>query len=467
MIHYILRLTFCSAFFIAIYYVFLQNERMHRFNRFYLIFAAIGSTLIPLLNFKTESPVMVTVEQMISSSTHYVNTAVNTFDEQIPSLFSTGNIVLVIYTLVALILILRFLFFNLILIKKTKNCEFVALADATIVLINDTNSPYSYFSFIFVPKSEFDNQLIDQRIIDHERAHVLQKHSLDILFIELLISLAWFNPVFYLFRNAIRLNHEFLADESVITQHGNISKYQHLIVANTAHSNGLNLKGAMTCPFNYLKTKKRLEMMTKQKTIWRNMLIQCLLVPVMLIAIVLFSDNTFAQEMKHIVAQTEILPAQNHTESEESIQKAFDELLKPYIKEKKGRITYYGIDSATQKQLIPLYEQMSEPQKARQIVRYMPGMKERVPTKEEFESWKDPKICGVWLNGVKVNNDKLNTYEHSDIAHYFKSTLAKNAKNYGKYIYHLDARTNDNFEAYNKRLKEEPYLVFWPKKKTK
>ncbi|MDB4583067.1 hypothetical protein N9164_07940 [Draconibacterium sp.] len=324
MIDYILRLTLCSAFLIAIYFVFLQNERMHKFNRFYLILAAIASALIPILNFKTDSQVMVKVEQIISGSTQYVNTAVDTFDEQIPTTFSTGNVVLSLYVFVALILILRFLFFNLTLIKKTKKCEFVPLGDATIVLTNNINSPYSYFSFIFVPKSEFENQLIDQRIIDHERAHVLQKHSLDILFIELLIALAWFNPVFYLLRNAIRLNHEFLADESVITQHGNISKYQHLIVANTAHSNGLTLKGAMTCPFNYLKTKKRLEMITKMKITQRIVFKQCLLIPMILLAVLIFSNTTIAREVINAIDKKETVGTTKLTKEETTITNMLD-----------------------------------------------------------------------------------------------------------------------------------------------
>lgn len=324
MIDYILRLTFCSAFFIAIYFVFLQNERMHKFNRFYLIFAAIGSALIPILNFESHSQLVVKVEQIISGSTQYVNTAVNTFDEQIPSTFTTGNIVLTLYAFVVLVLILRFFFFNLILIKKTKNCNSVPIEDATIVLTNNTGSPYSYFSFIFVSKSEFENQLIDQRIIDHERAHVIQKHSLDILFIELLIAVAWFNPVFYLFRNAIRLNHEFLADESVIRQYGNTSEYQHLIVAKTANSNGLTLKGAMTCPFNYLKTKKRLEMMTKMKITRRIVLKQCLLIPMILLSVLIFSNTTIARDVINAIDNKDTVSATKLTKEETTITTMLD-----------------------------------------------------------------------------------------------------------------------------------------------
>lgn len=321
---YILRLIVCSAFFIAIYFMVLQNERMHKFNRFYLIFAAIASVLIPILNFTSDNQVVVQVDQIISGSSQFVNTAVNTFNEQIPSTFSVRNFVLSLYTLVALILVIRFVVFNLILIKKANSCESVSVEDATLVLTNNTGSLYSYFSYIFVPKSDFENHRIDKRIIDHERAHVNQKHSLDILFIELLIAVVWFNPVFYLFRNAIRLNHEFLADESVINQYGGTSGYQHLIVAKTADSNGLNLKGAMTCPFNYLKTKKRLEMMTKIKITERIVLKQCLLLPMILLAVLLFSNTSMALDLKNAVANNEATSIEKSLEEDTAITNMLD-----------------------------------------------------------------------------------------------------------------------------------------------
>jgi len=461
MIDYIFRIILCSGFFVAIYYVLLQNERMHLFNRFYLIFSGLLSFVIPTLKFKSENPALEQVENIVSQGTLYFNDTVEKINIPTSDNISWETGILLFYAVIVLVLLIRFIFFNRIIRNKVKQCDLIPFGKATLALTYDSHPPHSYWKYIFVPKSDYEKGLIDKTIIDHELAHIRQKHTLDIWLIDVFIIVLWFNPFFYLVRNAIRLNHEFLADESVVNRH-NISDYRHLILLKTADTTGLNINKSFSCSFNYLKTKKRLEMMTKQKTKWRNISIQSALVPVLFSAIVLFSDNSVAQEVKDIVAQTEILPAQNQTNSEEELQKAFDELLKQYIKEKNGKPVYYGIDKDTQKKLIPLYEKMSKSQKERQIVQYMPGLKKRLPSKEEFETWKDPKICGVWLNGVKVNNDQLNNFEHTDIAHYFKSTLAKNAKYYGKYVYHLDARTNENFEAYNKKLEEEPYLVFWP-----
>ena len=203
-------------------------------------------------------------------------------------------------------------------------------------------------------------------------------------------------------------------------------------------------------------------MMSKPRNMNRNILIQIVLIPVFIASIILFSDNSVAQEVKKVITPSESIPDQSSSNEEDKLQEAFDQLLKPYIKEKNGRKVYYGIDKATQKKLIPIYEQMTDAQKERQIVQYMRGLKKRKPSQEEFEKWKDPAQYGVWLNDKRINNTDLNNYSHTDIAHYFKSRLAKNAKNYGKHVYQVDIKTNEAFEAYNTRLNTNPYLVFSP-----
>src|SRR5690606_39609713 len=64
-------------------------------------------------------------------------------------------------------------------------------------------------------RNEYENNQIDQELFVHEKAHITQKHSLDILFIEALQILFWFNPLIYLYKKAMKLNHEFLADQKV------------------------------------------------------------------------------------------------------------------------------------------------------------------------------------------------------------------------------------------------------------
>lgn len=457
---YIFRVILCSGFFISIYYAFLQNERMHKVNRLYLVFSALGTLVIPLIKLKNINLTIEQVDSFVSNGTGYVNNSIEALSVSNVASISWENVAAALYFIIVFILFFRFLMFNLLLVRKVKQCDFVQLTDAILALTPVDHPPHSFLKYIFISKSDYFNGKVDQSIIDHERVHISQKHTLDIFLIELLLSILWFNPFFYLYRNAIRLNHEFLADEAVIKQNGNSTHYQYLIIKETAESNGLVLNQHLSCSFNYLKTKKRLEMMKRVKITHRITIKLFALIPAILVAIVLFSDSTIAQEVKKVVALNDSYPIQNQLASEDVLQSQFDALLKPYVKEKNGKTVYYGIDQAAQKQLIPLYKKMSKSQKARQIVQFMPGLKEHKPSKEEFEKWKDPQMYGVWLNEKRINNELLSNYSNTDISHFSISRLAKNAKNYGKHLYHLSARTNNSFEAYNKRLKDDPYLVF-------
>lgn len=305
MIDYILRLTFCSAFFIAIYYGFLQNERIYRFNRVYLILAAIASAIIPLLNFESSSVAIVAVEKIISDGSQYVGNNIINVESQNSFGIWSGKLIRASYLTIGSLLLIRLLVLNYILLQKAKRGKRKKLNDAILVLTSNNHPPHSYLNYIFISKSEFESHSIDEKIIDHECAHVHQRHTFDVLLVELLLVLFWFNPVFYLFRNAIRLNHEYLADDVVIGKHKNTTHYQYLIINNTARQNGFDQKSALSCPFNYIKTKKRLKMMTKMKITHRIVLKQCLLVPIIFGAVLIFSNTTIARDVKNVLEKEE------------------------------------------------------------------------------------------------------------------------------------------------------------------
>jgi len=123
-------------------------------------------------------------------------------------------------------------------------------------------------------------------VIVHEQTHARQLHSLDILLIEFLQILFWFNPLIYLAKNAIKLNHEFLADQSVIKYGIETSIYQRTLLAFSSNAQSSKLANA----FNYSSIKKRFTVMktqTSKRTIWSKGLF---LLP--LLAVLLFSFST-------------------------------------------------------------------------------------------------------------------------------------------------------------------------------
>jgi beta-lactamase regulating signal transducer with metallopeptidase domain len=86
----------------------------------------------------------------------------------------------------------------------------------------------------------------------HEFTHVKEKHSRDVIFIELLQTIFWFNPMLIFYKKAIQLNHEYLADEAVVRVYDNVPAYQLLLLDKTAY----DCNAYLTSNFNYSVTKK-------------------------------------------------------------------------------------------------------------------------------------------------------------------------------------------------------------------
>lgn len=117
---------------------------------------------------------------------------------------------------------------------------------------------------------------------------------MDVLLIEILKTIFWFNPLLILYKRAIQLNHEFLADERVIRSHENILTYQKLLLSKSIQPSNFYLTSNLT---SFLKTKKRFIMMTKTTSI-KMQLIKKLIVAPLFFAILIFgSSMTFAQEV--------------------------------------------------------------------------------------------------------------------------------------------------------------------------
>lgn len=130
----------------------------------------------------------------------------------------------------------------------------------TVVSVNRDISPFTFFNILFIGKHELNSEEMNA-LITHEQFHRDQYHSIDVLFLEILSILYWFNPAVWLFRRDIKAQHEYLADAHVIRNGFDIRDYQHLLFKSRV--------GVSISLGNYLSKKtslkKRLEMMLKQK----------------------------------------------------------------------------------------------------------------------------------------------------------------------------------------------------------
>jgi len=286
----ILKIILCSSIFIAVYYLFLEKERMHRFNRLYLLSSLLLSYTIPFVTITLPS-------QSTEKTPHLVleETAQQlVFIPQEQESFNWMNVVWGIYIFITLFLLVRNLI-SILKIKKISGKRHI-YQNHTILLTKENLSPFSFWNTIYMGESYMKNDTIDPRIFIHEKTHIEQKHSLDILVLNILNIFSWFNPVLFLYKKAMITNHEFLADEAVMKSNCNIKEYQNLILEEILnHQNP-----PLTHSFNFNNTKKRFIMMKTKKSKF-SLLKKTAGITVLVAAVAVFSERTYAGNPNHVL----------------------------------------------------------------------------------------------------------------------------------------------------------------------
>ncbi|KAF9658851.1 M56 family metallopeptidase [Tenacibaculum mesophilum] len=294
MITYFIKSGICLALLLLFYHLILEREKMHQFNRFYLLGSVLFSFIAPFYKIYIETipNTLKAVPSLITDS----NLDVNPVKE-----ISYTQYLFLGYTIVAIILLIRFTknLFNIFL--KIKQYKKIKKDKATLVLVDDLISPHTFWNYIFINKEEYNSNKIETELYTHELTHALQKHTFDILFIEFLQIIFWINPTFIFLKKAIKLNHEFLADNKVITTHKNTTEYQYLLLNRAAWNNEYYLASNL----NYLLTKKRLLMMTKQSSRTKILLKKLAVIPVIAGFTFLFAERVEAETTKKHVLSTE------------------------------------------------------------------------------------------------------------------------------------------------------------------
>ncbi|WP_343705307.1 M56 family metallopeptidase [Flavobacterium sp.] len=289
MIIYLLKSGLLLAVFFAVYKLLLENERMFRFNRAYLLGSLIFSLVIPLQLFSIGS-VFSNGNQKIQLNQIMIVTSKAVLDKinysQILIYFLA-----VVYGVVTTILVVRFIrnLFSFYFRMKKSKVEIVK--GEKVVLTKEKVLPHSFWNIIFINQEDFENDMIPEELIVHEKAHLKQKHTVDILFVEVLKIVFWFNPLYLLYEKAIKLNHEFLADEAVNKKFGEVRNYQNLLLDFVSHKNTLPLASNL----NYLITKKRLLMMAKEKSPIRMILKVGSVTAVYVLLLFVFNTEVIAQ----------------------------------------------------------------------------------------------------------------------------------------------------------------------------
>ena len=290
MIAYLVKSGLCLAILLAFYHLVLEREKMHQFNRFYLLGSVLFSFLVPFVIIYVEAdPVL--AEEITKANANIISITENSVDA---NTWGFTEYAIITYLSITFLMLLRFIKSLIDILLKIRQNQIISYKKAKLVLVNDDILPHTFWNFIFISKEEYLSKKVEKELFTHELTHVTQRHTLDVLIIEALQIVLWFNPFFYPLKKAIQLNHEFLADDKVIASHQDIPKYQYLLLDKAAWKNTYYLASNL----NYSLTKKRLLMMKTQNSkstiLWKKLAI----IPLVGGLIFLFADRVEAQSTK-------------------------------------------------------------------------------------------------------------------------------------------------------------------------
>ncbi|MET7029822.1 M56 family metallopeptidase [Sediminicola luteus] len=286
---YLLKFSALLAIFLVFYKVFLEQATMHQFKRFYLLGAFLVAMSIPAITF-TEyvlvEPQTFSTDFVQASSLGQNHTLINEPITYFP------YILWGLYGLGAALFAIKFLINLSGVIKRINNNPKEKSGPCQHVLLQDPIAPHTFFSYVFFNKKKYISHQIPQEVFWHEETHAKQKHSLDILLLELLQIVLWFHPLIYIAKHYIKLNHEFLADEAVLNKGVTTSTYQKILLA---FSSPDIPEPILSNSINYSSIKKRIIIMkthTSKKALWLKSL---LLLPLLALLLYSFSDKQIVE----------------------------------------------------------------------------------------------------------------------------------------------------------------------------
>ena len=336
---YMLKTALCLSVFYLFYRFWLSKETFHRFNRMVLIGLILVAFVIPSLkvsqNFHLPQIEQVferlnipeeemEQEQDLQKMEQVTTTTLHTQLEKERSDFTIltlGNLGF-LYLGGALLLLLRYIFSIVCIYRLIRYGEKECWKGEVRLVVHQQNvAPFSWKRYIVLSRQDLEEH--GDEIIAHEYAHILHKHSRDLILAEICLLFKWFNPAMWLFRKELKTVHEFEADESVLKAGIDAKKYQLLLIQKTV---GTRLY-SMVNSFDHSSLKKRITMMLKKKSNPWKLSKYLIVFPLAAITAVLFArpnllnmnnqeGNAFIQDTLDVRHFEEILVSKSYAESD-------------------------------------------------------------------------------------------------------------------------------------------------------
>ena len=292
---YDLKVAVLIAAFYFCYRLLMERETMHRLNRIVLLSSILLSLVLPLCVITLHETVEVESSQVettagmpmqMADQPEQVITELGTISAEESV---TPSVEAIVFAIFIIGLISRVLFIANSyrhLRRMIKDSEQHSLEDGvTLAVVDLPVAPFSWMRTIVLSRIDYEER--NPSIIAHERGHILLHHSWDIVFVEVLTALQWFNPVVWLLRRDLRTVHEYEADASVLSSGSDVSQYIQLLMRKAMGTQASILANGI----NNSTIKKRINMMLVNKSPRRNSLKLLALLPIVGITLALNAET--------------------------------------------------------------------------------------------------------------------------------------------------------------------------------
>ncbi|WP_179348165.1 M56 family metallopeptidase [Winogradskyella pacifica] len=305
---YLLKASSVIAIMYVCFYFFLKKETFFEHNRWFLLTGLVLALIFPLIVI----PVYIPVEPIANEVTTFISSTPSSFVTTPTEVaFDWFQLIPILYGIGLIVFAIQFVFqlgsLVLLLLKNPKHKD----QHFTYVIVDTKISPFSFFKWIVYNPESYEAEEL-QLILTHEKVHVNQLHSIDIICTQLACILFWFNPLIWLYRKEVRQNLEYIADSKTQSLTNTTKEYQHLLLKTSVANHATILSNN----FYNSSIKKRILMLNKSRSNKKNLFKYLLILP--LLAGLLMSMNT----------ETVYVEAQNNSNTTEFINSITTESIK-------------------------------------------------------------------------------------------------------------------------------------------
>ncbi len=297
---YLLKSAVWLSAFTLVWILFLRNERFFTLKRIFLLSGTLASLFLPLLaiSYKVEitlpaQPPVISPDQPVLAGPASPADSGSLF----PALF-------IAYLVVAVLLVIRTLAQSAYLFFRNVNKVEYREGKAKVILSRDVSPSLTFFNYIFLNPSLPENE--KREILNHELAHVRQKHWADLILVHLLCLVQWANPLAWLWTRFVKQNHEYLADRAALELSADPALYRAVLLNQMLGSQVFTL----TSSFNQSINKKRFDMMKQLIVSPLRKLRFLAIIPVMALIMYAFSEPAYTYISVPEINQHETTPEQ-------------------------------------------------------------------------------------------------------------------------------------------------------------